>query len=280
MEAVTNSWQQLFFARLVLGLAIGPISATAPVYTSECAPAAIRGALTMQWQVSSGSLSLEALRGDPRRICTDSVVQMWTAFGILAGQLVCLLLNTFPPHISWRFMLGSTFFVPIVVCALIVSAPESPRWCMLHGRPRDAYKSMLRLRRVPLQAARDLYLMHRSLVVDEKSKSHGASDVSDSGHGGHGGGADGVGGGHASDLWKVPRVRRAALASGILMFMQQFCGVNVIAYYSSQVFVEGGFSRSTALWATMGTGVLSWLFAIVCCAHSQRVLSWLILVPP
>jgi hypothetical protein len=30
------------------------------------------------------------------------------------------------------------------------------------------------------------------------------------------------------ELFTVPRVRRATLASGIVMFMQQFCGVNVI----------------------------------------------------
>ncbi|KAH7106218.1 hypothetical protein BKA62DRAFT_686392 [Auriculariales sp. MPI-PUGE-AT-0066] len=222
MEAVTQTWRELFFARVVLGLAIGPISATAPVYTSECAPAAIRGALTMQWQ-------------------------MWTAFGILAGQVVCVLLKSYPPNLAWRLMLGSTFFVPIIVCALIITAPESPRWCMLHGKPKDAMKAMLRLRKTPLQAARDLYLMHRGLVVDAAVHQQDGEKAERS---------------KAADLWRVPRVRRAALASGILMFMQQFCGVNVIAYYSSQVFVESGFSRDTALLATMGTGVLSWLFAI------------------
>lgn len=52
------------------------------------------------------------------------------------------------------------------------------------------------------------------------------------------------------------------MASGLVMLMQQFCGVNVIAYYSSQVFVEGGFSRKNALLTTMGTGIVNWLFAI------------------
>jgi hypothetical protein len=44
--------------------------------------------------------------------------------------------------------------------------------------------------------------------------------------------------------------------------MQQFCGVNVIAYYSSSVFVESGFSELSALGASMGFGVINWLFAI------------------
>lgn len=57
-EAVVQSWPNLFVARFVLGLGIGAKSSTTPVYAAECAPAAIRGALVMQWQV-------------------------WTAFGIM-----------------------------------------------------------------------------------------------------------------------------------------------------------------------------------------------------
>ncbi|KAG0144642.1 hypothetical protein CROQUDRAFT_134230 [Cronartium quercuum f. sp. fusiforme G11] len=65
-----------------------------------------------------------------------------------------------------------------------------------------------------------------------------------------------------ADMWRVARIRRAAVASGLLMFMQQFCGVNVIAYYSSQVFTEAGFTNKQALLTTMGTGLVNWVFAI------------------
>jgi len=46
------------------------------------------------------------------------------------------------------------------------------------------------------------------------------------------------------------------------MFMQQFCGVNVIAYYSSQIFLDAGLSELSALGASMGWGVINFLFAI------------------
>lgn len=46
-EGVANSWVNLFIARFVLGLGIGPKSSTVPVYSAECAPAPIRGALVM-----------------------------------------------------------------------------------------------------------------------------------------------------------------------------------------------------------------------------------------
>ena len=50
-QAFVGSWKQLFVARLVLGLGIGPKSATVPIYSAECAPANVRGALVMMWQV-------------------------------------------------------------------------------------------------------------------------------------------------------------------------------------------------------------------------------------
>lgn len=44
--------------------------------------------------------------------------------------------------------------------------------------------------------------------------------------------------------------------------MQQFCGVNVIAYYSTSIFRDGGYSLSEALLVSMGGGIINFLFAI------------------
>lgn len=37
---------------------------------------------------------------------------------------------------------------------------------------------------------------------------------------------------------------------------------NIIAYYSTTIFTESGYSESSALLASMGTGILNWLFAL------------------
>ena len=63
------------------------------------------------------------------------------------------------------------------------------------------------------------------------------------------------------ELLTVPRNRRAALASIIVMFMQQFCGVNVIAYYSTVIFRNSGFDEIQSLLASWGFGMVNWLFA-------------------
>lgn len=46
------------------------------------------------------------------------------------------------------------------------------------------------------------------------------------------------------------------------MFGQQFVGVNVIAYYSTNIFLDASYSLNSALLASMGTGILNWVFAL------------------
>lgn len=217
-QAFTQTWQQLFAVRLVLGLGIGPKSSTAPVYTAECSPAPIRGALVMMWQ-------------------------MWTAFGIMLGYVSSVLFA--PPRLSddmaWRFILASTLVPATIVCLMVFAAPESPRWFVKKGKYNKAFKAMCRLRRSELQAARDIFYMY-AVFQTEGDLMKGKSQL--------------------QEMLTVPRNRRAMVASGIVMFMQQFCGVNVIAYYSSTIFINAGFNTMQALYASLGTGVLNWLFAI------------------
>ncbi|KAI7938352.1 hypothetical protein MJO28_015272 [Puccinia striiformis f. sp. tritici] len=168
-------------------------------------------------------------------------IDQWTAFGIALGDIVSVIFVDISPDLAWRLMLGSTAVAPMLVCMMIFPAPESPRWYMSRGRIADAYKSMCRLRFCELQASRDIFYMAKLLEAEQETT---------------------AGRSLFKDLWRVPRVRRAAQSSALVMFMQQFCGVNVIAYYSSQIFIDAGFGRKQALLTTMGTGLVNWVFAI------------------
>ncbi|KAK4942861.1 hypothetical protein LTR10_017437 [Elasticomyces elasticus] len=218
-EGVANSWVNLFVARFVLGLGIGPKSSTVPVYSAECAPAPIRGALVMMWQ-------------------------MWTAFGIMLGNIMGVAFGGLAPDLGWRLMLGSTVVLPIIVCVQVYFCPESPRWYIQHNHPEKAFRSFQRLRHCDLQAARDTYYTYVGVELERqalKGKNLFTQFV---------------------ELFTIPRNRRAAWASWIVMFGQQFCGVNVIAYYSTTIFIESGYSTTDALLASMGTGILNWVFAL------------------
>lgn len=133
-----------------------------------------------------------------------------------------------------------------IVCAYVFTLPESPRWLLgkamagKTGYYRKAFQSLVRLRRTRLQASRDLFSIYHMLLEEEKIKGSRNRFI---------------------EMFTVARNRRALLAGVIVMFMQQLCGVNILAYYSSLVFRAAGYDNNHALLASMGFGIINFAFA-------------------
>lgn len=128
------------------------------------------------------------------------------------------------PNSQWRWMLASTSIPPFIVMIQVYFCPESPRWYavpfteerkitadvvrryMEKGKWDKAYIALKRLRSHDIQATRDMYYAAKLLEVESAERA-------------------------GKSLWKefffVRRNRRAAQSSFFVMFMQQFCGVNV-----------------------------------------------------
>lgn len=168
--------------------------------------------------------------------------QLWTAFGIFLGFCANLAVYNVG-RLAWRLQLGSAFIPAVPLLLGIYMCPESPRWLMVKGRYQAAFGSLLRLRNSPLQAARDLYYVHCQL--EEERLAMGNSNFFS----------------RFFQLFTIPRVRRATLASFVVMLAQQMCGINIIAFYSSSVFSDAGFSTLSSLLASWGFGLLNFLFA-------------------
>lgn len=216
-SAFTHSWQELFVCRLVLGFCMGAKGSTVPIFAAENAPAAIRGALVMSWQ-------------------------LWTAFGIFLGFCANVIVAD-TGRIAWRLQLGSAFIPALPLAIGIYFCPESARWLMKKNRYPQAFKSLLRLRKHKIQAARDMYYIH-VLLEEERSIMKPGNYFK-----------------RLSELFTIPRVRRATVASGVVMLAQQMCGINIIAFYSSTIFSKAGFSDRQALYASLGFGAINFLFA-------------------
>jgi hypothetical protein len=114
---------------------------------------------------------------------------------------------------------------------------------MKKGRYQDAFQSFCRLRNSELQAARDMYYVHRQLE-EEFLVLKGSTYFS-----------------RFFELFTVKRVKRATLASFVVMIAQQMCGINIIAFYSSTIFVNAGYSQKQALLASFGFGLVNFVFA-------------------
>lgn len=126
-----RSWEELFAARFIMGIGIGAKNATVPIFSSEMAPARVRGALVMFWQ-------------------------LWVVAGIFMGFCANVIVKDVP-KIAWRLELGSAFIPSLVLTIGVYFCPESPRWLMKHGKIAKGFRSMNRLRAHPIIAARDYY---------------------------------------------------------------------------------------------------------------------------
>ncbi|KAJ5918825.1 hypothetical protein N7454_009969 [Penicillium verhagenii] len=168
--------------------------------------------------------------------------QMWTAFGIFLGFCANLAVKD-TGRLSWRLQLGSAFIPAVPLVIGVFFCPESPRWYIRRGEMAKAYKSLCRLRNTPLQAARDLYSIHAQVQIEQSFAGDGNFFT------------------RFVELFTIPRVRRATLASFTVMIAQQMCGINIIAFYSSTVFVSAGASTTAALFASWGFGLVNFLFA-------------------
>ena len=80
---------------------------------------------------------------------------------------------------------------------------ESPRWYIKHGKAAKAYQSLLKLRNHPLLAARDLYYISTQIQIEHEIVGN-STYISRFGQ-----------------LFTMPRVRRATLASFVVMIAQR-----------------------------------------------------------
>jgi hypothetical protein len=137
-----KTWEGLFAARFIMGIGIGAKNATVPIYSAEMAPARIRGALVMFWQ-------------------------LWVVIGIFLGFCANVIVKD-TGRISWRLQLGSAFIPSFILMCGIFFCPESPRWLMKHGKVAQGFKSMNALRSHPIIGARDYYYSY--VIYQEELK--------------------------------------------------------------------------------------------------------------
>ncbi|WWC90859.1 uncharacterized protein L201_005796 [Kwoniella dendrophila CBS 6074] len=204
--------------------------------------AAVRLVLGIGMGAKAATVPMYAAELSPANIRGALVMgwQLWTAFGIFIGFCANAVVKD-TGRIAWRLQLGSAFIPAVPLAILIFFCPESPRWLMKKGRYVDAFRSMSRLRFTEIIAARDMYYAYVVLVEENKVK-QGTNYFK-----------------RAIELFTIPRVRRATLASGVVMLAQ--CGINIIAFYSSTIFSESGYTNSQALYASIGFGAVNFVFA-------------------
>lgn len=118
VAAVAQSATVLIVGRLLLGLAIGIVSFSVPLYLAEIAPSNIRGRLVTFFQLA-------------------------ITIGILASFLVG---SAFAEQAEgWRLMFWTGFIPAAVLLGGMFFVPESPRWLISKGRTSEARHVLSRI---------------------------------------------------------------------------------------------------------------------------------------
>jgi SP family galactose:H+ symporter-like MFS transporter len=130
----------LIFGRVVLGVAIGIASFTAPLYLAEIAPEKIRGAMISLYQLM-----------------------------ITIGILVAFLSDTaFSYSGNWRWMLGVIAIPGALFLIGVVLLPRSPRWLMMRGKREEAERVLHKLRADESAVALELAEITEQLKVPQR----------------------------------------------------------------------------------------------------------------
>ena len=109
-SAFATSVEMLLVARIVLGVAVGIASYTAPLYLSEMASENVRGKMISMYQLM-----------------------------VTLGIVMAFLSDTaFSYSGNWRAMLGVLALPAVVLIILVIFLPNSPRWLAEKGRHVEA----------------------------------------------------------------------------------------------------------------------------------------------
>lgn len=145
--ATAASEHILIGARIILGVAVGIASFTAPLYLSEIAPQAVRGSLISMYQ-------LMITIGIVIAFLSDTYLASYaTIDGVRGGH--------------WRVMLGVIAIPAAVMFAGMLVLPESPRWLILKGFRERAVGAFRRLHLDEAEIRAEILEIEESLKIKQ-----------------------------------------------------------------------------------------------------------------
>lgn len=162
-------------------------------------------------------------------------------FAIVLGILVSYFSNFAIDSIGemenkWRWMFLFGVIPSAIFFVLLFFIQRSPRWLVKTGRIEEAKKAISRVSSNPSGADKLLKEIQDSLDSEVLS--------------------------HYSVLFRKPYLKLVLIGIGVGMF-NQLSGINIVNYYSTDIFREAGFSGESAFTQTVLIGITNLIFTIV-----------------
>ncbi len=201
MSAYAISYEMLYVARMIGGLAFGAALILAPTYIAEISSAKNRGKL----------VSIQQL---------NIVLGFFGAFlsnyffniAFTSGESIFLTEENI-----WRWMLGVEFIPALIYFILMFFVPKSPRWLLTKNRNEEAILVLEDMHGLAV-AKEEASMIINSL---EASNAEGKEKVK------------------LKDLFK-PALKLVVTVGLIIGILQQITGINAIYFYATSIFKQTG----------------------------------------
>ncbi|KAL3602998.1 hypothetical protein FPOAC2_07315 [Fusarium poae] len=146
IQSSAFSLGQLIAARIITGLGVGALTATVPMWVSECSNARERGRrVLLQGFFAIGGI----------------VIAAWMEFGLYFVK---------DNQVNFRFPIAFQGLFAVIITSLVMFLPESPRWLIKKDRFEDAKKVMAALEDLPYdsEVINEELTLIRDAYIEEK----------------------------------------------------------------------------------------------------------------
>lgn len=230
---LANAYTTFVAWRILGGTAIGLASNLSPMYIAEIAPAQVRGKL-----VSINQLTIVI------GILLAQVVNWLIAQPVPPAATAQEILNSWNGQSGWRWMFVATAAPSLLFFLGIFFVPESPRWLAKNGQ-RDRALAVLTRISGPAGARQAIAEIEATLANEIERVQF--RDLLD------------------------PKLRRVLFLGITLAVLQQWCGINVIFYYTKDVFAAAGYKVSDILLSIVIVGLANLTFTFVAIQTVERL---------
>ncbi|XP_059142893.1 solute carrier family 2, facilitated glucose transporter member 3-like [Physella acuta] len=136
----------------------------------------------------------------------------------------------------WHYLLGFPIIFFGLQIILLPFCPESPRYLLMNKNDTEGATRALQMIRNRKNVEEDIAMLHQEL-----KESATEAEVS------------------VIQLFKSPLLRRPLVTAIVMGLQQNWCGMNAILFFSTQLFKSAGLDDRNARYATSGTGLIFFL---------------------